>query len=52
MAASLTLRDRADNDANRSALRGLLDKELLRIGGDETLGKGLMWARLHVGTPA
>jgi CRISPR-associated protein Cmr4 len=52
MAASLTLRDDADDDANRSALLGLLDKQLLRIGGDETLGKGLMWARLHQGAAA
>jgi CRISPR-associated protein Cmr4 len=54
MAASLTLRlpngdqaTAADRHArHREALRALLDGALLRIGGDETLGKGLMWGRL------
>jgi CRISPR-associated protein Cmr4 len=52
MAASLTLGGDADTDANRTALYGLLDKQLRQIGGDETLGKGLMWTRLHTGAPA
>ena len=43
MAASLTLRGTGDTADNREALRGLLDGKLLQIGGDETLGKGLMW---------
>ena len=46
MAASLTLRGNGDTDEKREALRGLLHGQLLQIGGDETLGKGLMWARL------
>lgn len=47
MAASLTLRGTGDSAGNREALRSLLDGELLQIGGDETLGKGLVWGRLH-----
>jgi CRISPR-associated protein Cmr4 len=46
MAASLTLRGAGDTKAHQQALRELLDRSLLRIGGDETLGKGLMWSRL------
>jgi CRISPR-associated protein Cmr4 len=46
MAASLTLRGAGDTPDHRDALRGLLDGELLQVGGDETLGKGLMWGRL------
>ncbi len=46
MAAALTLRGRGDVPENRDALRGLLDGRLLQVGGDETLGKGLMWGRL------
>jgi CRISPR-associated protein Cmr4 len=48
MAASLTLRESAEAEAQQSrvALRGLLHGQLLQIGGDETLGKGLMWGRL------
>jgi CRISPR-associated protein Cmr4 len=49
LAASLTLRGSADNPDNRTALAGLLDGTLLQVGGDETLGKGLVWGRLHVG---
>jgi CRISPR-associated protein Cmr4 len=49
MAASLTLRGRGDTPEHTEALRGLLDTTLLRVGGDETLGKGLMWARLLPG---
>jgi CRISPR-associated protein Cmr4 len=46
MAASLTLRGDGDVPQNREALAGLLDQRLLQVGGDETLGKGLMWGRL------
>jgi CRISPR-associated protein Cmr4 len=46
LASALTLRGTGDTEANRAAIRDLLDKRLLRIGGDETLGKGLMWGRL------
>jgi CRISPR-associated protein Cmr4 len=46
MAAVLTLRGSGDEPGNRQALRDLLDEQLLQIGGDETLGKGLMWGRL------
>ncbi|MCD0448603.1 type III-B CRISPR module RAMP protein Cmr4 [Actinocorallia sp. API 0066] len=44
LAAPLTLRG-GGADALK-ALRSLLGGELLRIGGDETLGKGLVWPRL------
>jgi CRISPR-associated protein Cmr4 len=44
--AALTLRGRADTPGNQAALRGLVDEQLLQIGGDETLGKGLAWGRL------
>jgi CRISPR-associated protein Cmr4 len=53
LAASLTLRA----DPHRPAgpylerLRQLLHGRLLQVGGDETIGKGLVWARL-VGGPA
>jgi CRISPR-associated protein Cmr4 len=46
MAASLTLRGTGDTEDNREVLRRLLHGQLLQIGGDETLGKGLMWGRL------
>ena len=46
MAASLTLRDDGDTPDNRREIEKLLDRDLLQIGGDETLGKGLMWGRL------
>lgn len=46
MAASLTLRGNGDTEDNRRLLEKLLNRQLLRIGGDETLGKGLMWASL------
>lgn len=49
MAASLTLSGDGDTEANRAALAGLLDGNLLQFGGDETLGKGLMWTRLVPG---
>jgi CRISPR-associated protein Cmr4 len=52
MAASLTLRGDGDTAQNRQALGGLLDKQPLQVGGDETLGKGLMWARLLEGRPS
>jgi CRISPR-associated protein Cmr4 len=46
MATSLTLRGNGDTRENQEALRGLLHGQLMQVGGDETLGKGLMWARL------
>ena len=52
LAASLTLRQPGGDDAaarhekHRSALRTLLHGQLLQVGGDETLGKGLVWCRL------
>ncbi|HLI39926.1 MAG TPA: type III-B CRISPR module RAMP protein Cmr4 [Streptosporangiaceae bacterium] len=46
MAAALTLREKGDTAEHRQALRGLLHEQLLQIGGDETIGKGLMWGRL------
>src|SRR6266851_3968552 len=53
LAASLTLRRPAgrgaapeDHERHAEALRVLLHGELLQVGGDETLGKGLMWGRL------
>ncbi|HUZ26618.1 MAG TPA: type III-B CRISPR module RAMP protein Cmr4 [Streptosporangiaceae bacterium] len=54
LAASLTLRLPAgrgaapeEHEKQRQALRKLLDGQLLQVGGDETLGKGLVWGRLH-----
>ena len=49
MAASLTLSGDGDTEANRAELARLLDGNLLQFGGDETLGKGLMWTRLLPG---
>ena len=53
LAASLTLRRPAGSDAAApehgklaGALRTLLHGQLLQVGGNETLGKGLMWGRL------
>ncbi|MGH3119535.1 MAG: type III-B CRISPR module RAMP protein Cmr4 [Streptosporangiaceae bacterium] len=52
LAASLTLRQPRGGDAaarheeHRSAVRALLRGGLLQVGGDETLGKGLVWCRL------
>ena len=52
MAAQLTLRETGDTEDNRQALRGLLHERLLQVGGDETLGKGLMWSRLLEAQPS
>jgi CRISPR-associated protein Cmr4 len=51
LAASLTLRrppgdDSDAHERHRALVRGLLHGQLLQVGGDETLGKGLVWARL------
>jgi CRISPR-associated protein Cmr4 len=46
MAASLSLRRGPAAEAQAAALVELLDGQLLQVGGDETLGKGLVWARL------
>ncbi|WP_020380190.1 type III-B CRISPR module RAMP protein Cmr4 [Nocardiopsis potens] len=51
LAAVLTLRDRDATEEHRSRLTGLLDKTVLQIGGDETLGKGLVWSRLVKAVP-
>ena len=50
LAAALTLRRGADDAAARAALGRLLNGQLLQVGGDETLGKGLVWGRL-IGLP-
>lgn len=49
MAALLALRPPGDTPAHREALGELLDGKLLQVGGDETLGKGLVWGRLLEG---
>jgi CRISPR-associated protein Cmr4 len=46
LAASLSLRDDDQAEAHIRRLRDLLDGKLHQIGGDETLGKGLVWVRL------
>ncbi|HET9894934.1 MAG TPA: type III-B CRISPR module RAMP protein Cmr4 [Streptosporangiaceae bacterium] len=46
LAASLLLRGKADTPAVRDALRLLLGNELLQVGGDETIGKGLVRTQL------
>jgi CRISPR-associated protein Cmr4 len=46
LASSLLLRGSADTAAVQAQLRALLDGQLLQVGGDETLGKGLVWGRL------
>jgi CRISPR-associated protein Cmr4 len=46
LASALTLRGKGDTEEIRAAITDLLHQRLLRIGGDETLGKGLMWGRL------
>lgn len=51
LAASLTLRGEGDVPENQEALRGLLDGQPIQVGGDETIGKGLVWSRL-LGGPA
>jgi CRISPR-associated protein Cmr4 len=59
LAASLTLRRPAggdappgDDDKHGQALRALLHGKLFQVGGDETLGKGLVWGRLLESVPA
>lgn len=47
LAAVLTLRGEDKNAVQR--LRELLDHSLLQVGGDESLGKGLVWTRLVEG---
>jgi CRISPR-associated protein Cmr4 len=49
LAASLTLRGDGDTPENREALSGLFDKKLAQVGGDESIGKGLVWCRLLEG---
>jgi CRISPR-associated protein Cmr4 len=50
LAAAVSLRPSEQADAHLAALTTLLHGSLLQVGGDETLGKGLMWVRL-VGGP-
>jgi CRISPR-associated protein Cmr4 len=52
LAASLTLRGPKGpgQDPAPDRLRGLLDGTLQQIGGDETIGKGLVWCRLLAST--
>jgi CRISPR-associated protein Cmr4 len=63
LAASLTLRQSLtpqqspdakaeDHQTRMQAVRDLLDGRLLQVGGDETLGKGLVWGRLLERGPA
>ena len=52
LAASLSVHDHGrsdDADLDIMFLQSLLDNRLLQVGGDETLGKGLVWARLYGG---
>lgn len=51
LAAVLTLRDHSNGEDHRELLEGLLDRQVLQIGGDETLGKGLVWCRLVKAVP-
>jgi CRISPR-associated protein Cmr4 len=49
LAASLTVRGDPASPAHRAQLArlgGLLHGRLLQVGGDETIGKGLVWTRL------
>lgn len=46
LAATLTLSRGGDVDKHRLALARLLNGRLNQVGGDETLGKGLVWTRL------
>ncbi|GAA3732332.1 type III-B CRISPR module RAMP protein Cmr4 [Salinactinospora qingdaonensis] len=45
LAAVVTLREKPAS-ANTARLRALLDGALLRVGGDETIGKGMAWTRI------
>jgi len=46
LVASLSLRESADQERHLGLLRRLLHNQLIRMGGDETIGKGLVWTRL------
>ncbi|MEU1900656.1 type III-B CRISPR module RAMP protein Cmr4 [Nocardiopsis dassonvillei] len=46
LVSALALRDHSDHARHRERLRELLHGTVLQIGGDETLGKGLVWTRL------
>ena len=47
LVSALVLREGYDREAeHHQALHELLHGSVLQIGGDQTLGKGLMWARL------
>jgi CRISPR-associated protein Cmr4 len=45
LAAALSLRETDRAGAHLAALTTLLQGSLLQVGGDETLGKGLVWTR-------
>ncbi|MGJ3558957.1 hypothetical protein ACR6C2_08235 [Streptomyces sp. INA 01156] len=45
LAASLTLRPSTSPLYTRELVR-LLHNQLIQVGGDETIGKGLVWCRL------
>jgi CRISPR-associated protein Cmr4 len=49
LAAVLSLRRTPAVAAHEALLQRLLTDTLLRIGGDETLGKGMVWTRLRAG---
>jgi CRISPR-associated protein Cmr4 len=49
LVASLSLRESPDQEHHLALLRRLLHNQLIRIGGDETIGKGLAWTRLVEG---
>ncbi|WP_431887560.1 type III-B CRISPR module RAMP protein Cmr4 [Nocardiopsis alba] len=51
LAAVLTLRDHPNGEDHRELLEGMLDRQVLQIGGDQTLGKGLVWSRLVKAVP-
>lgn len=51
LASVLTLRGHTNGDDHRELLEELLDRVVLQIGGDETLGKGLVWSRLVKAVP-
>lgn len=57
MACSLSLRRSRQDDARTvdrlAGLQTLLDEKLITVGGDETIGKGMIWTRLlDAGTAA
>ncbi|MFV0374574.1 type III-B CRISPR module RAMP protein Cmr4 [Microbacterium sp.] len=50
LASTLTLRPgrtAQETESLEQAVEALFTSQLLQVGGDETLGKGLLWSRLH-----